>query len=144
MKRCRTCGRRYKDHVNYCVFCGKKLPEEKKPAAAPPPAPKTVCVTYRDEDAERRLLCSAFPALIGRDSSRVDIPVLHPSVSRTHCRLIMADGSLLLEDVGSSNGTFINGARIQEATPVGGRDAVRLGDVEVSIRMTDAGASEEG
>lgn len=51
-----------------------------------------------------------------------------PHVSRYHARLIREDGgNLLLEDTGSTNGTFVNGAQIvkKRVTPT---DHIRLGD----------------
>lgn len=51
-----------------------------------------------------------------------------PHVSRHHARLIREDGgNLLLEDTGSTNGTFVNGAQIvkKRVTPT---DHIRLGD----------------
>lgn len=105
---------------------------------------KIVCVSYIVGGVEKSFQCSTFPALIGRDSSNVDIPILHPSVSRTHCRLLVSDETVLIEDVGSSNGTFINGQRIREATPFTNDDAITIGDVKVCIRTKPATALEEG
>ena len=50
-----------------------------------------------------------------------------PTVSGRHCRLIRTDDGYLLEDLRSTNGTFVNGQRIDRPTPVTRRDRVTLG-----------------
>lgn len=60
---------------------------------------------------------------VGRDLQN-DIVVADVEVSRRHARLIrQADGSYLIEDLGSTNGTFVNGRR------VAGQQALKRGDV---------------
>ena len=60
--------------------------------------------------------------LLGRDLAN-DIPISDPEVSRNHARFVMRDDSIVVEDLGSTNGTFLNGQRI--ASPM----QLRLGDV---------------
>ncbi|MHB8193452.1 MAG: FHA domain-containing protein [Bellilinea sp.] len=50
-----------------------------------------------------------------------------PGVSRRHARLIQQDQGYLLEDLGSSNGTFVNGERISTGVQLKNGDEVRLG-----------------
>ncbi|MCA1686518.1 MAG: FHA domain-containing protein, partial [Planctomycetia bacterium] len=65
--------------------------------------------------------------VIGGDPD-CDLVVDVPSVSRHHCRLSRRrDGSFVVEDLGSTNGTFVNGQRIASETLVGREDAVTLG-----------------
>src|SRR5215470_9355438 len=64
--------------------------------------------------------------IIGSGSD-CDIVVAQPRVSRRHCRFTeLADG-YLVEDLGSSNGTYVNGERIAEAMRVSAGDAITLG-----------------
>ena len=56
-----------------------------------------------------------------------DIVVTNPTVSRHHCRLTRDGEGFLLEDLGSTNGTFVNGEKIAAPTRVGREDAVTLG-----------------
>ena len=49
--------------------------------------------------------------ILGRDLSN-DIVVNAPEVSRRHARLILEEGGYILEDLGSTNGTFIRGQRL--------------------------------
>ena len=57
-----------------------------------------------------------------------DIVVDRPSVSRHHCRLTrLPDGSYTVEDLGPTNGTYVNGQRILVESTVSRRDAITLG-----------------
>ena len=55
-----------------------------------------------------------LPTTIGR-SRDADLTVAHPMVSRHHCEIFEADGALMVRDLGSLNGTFVNGERVSEA-----------------------------
>lgn len=66
-----------------------------------------------------------------------DIHLNHGSVSKVHAALVMnREGTLLVADTGSTNGTYINGRRIAygEARPIEDGDVVTFGDVEVRLR----------
>ncbi len=64
--------------------------------------------------------------LIGADA-RCDVVVDRPVVSARHCRLTETGDGFLLEDLNSSNGTFVNGRRIDSPVSVSQRDSVTLG-----------------
>ena len=55
-------------------------------------------------------------------------------ISRRHCALNMDDGNLSIRDLGSSNGTFVNGKRIDEADLVAG-DKVSLGPLNFVVQI---------
>ena len=66
-----------------------------------------------------------------------DLQLEHPSVSKIHSALVMnREGTLLVADTGSTNGTFINGRRISygEARHIEDGDVVSFGDVEVRFK----------
>jgi CheY-like chemotaxis protein len=58
-------------------------------------------------------------------------------VSRKHARLIMRDNRLVLEDLGSSNGTYINGQHIGVLSPVRVRDGdhIKLGSLSLQVHF---------
>ena len=102
-------------------------------------AVKEFCFRPVVEGPGRPVICVSpgQSKVIGR-SSEADAVVDEPSLSRQHARLTMApDGAVTVEDLGSTNGVFINGAQRRVATLVVG-DTVRLGGLEFK---TDTGRS---
>jgi two-component system, NtrC family, sensor kinase len=71
-------------------------------------------------DKGRRFELPDAPALVGRESR--SIPLTDNTVSRRHCELLPENGDWVLKDLGSSNGSYVNGARIH------GEHALKLGD----------------
>ncbi|MGC3957877.1 MAG: FHA domain-containing protein [Verrucomicrobiota bacterium] len=72
----------------------------------------------------------------GRDPEN-HFPVNHPTVSARHAELILTADGVLLRDLDSTNGTFINDAIVKQAVLQPGQK-LRLGDVEFVIDTTDA------
>jgi ABC-type multidrug transport system ATPase subunit len=68
----------------------------------------------------------AYAWIIGA-AEACDIRQTSPYVSGKHCRLEYADGRWTLEDLGSRNGTFVNGVLLQGRTPITRNDAITLG-----------------
>lgn len=64
---------------------------------------------------------------IGRDISN-DIVISDVEVSRKHARLIMQSGGFVLEDFGSTNGTFVNGQRLVSPRVLRGGETIMLGE----------------
>jgi DNA-binding winged helix-turn-helix (wHTH) protein len=57
------------------------------------------------------------------------------SVSRRHARILISEGQARLEDLGSKNGTFLNGRKITSAVALADTDEIRLGLVPMTIRV---------
>ncbi|MGH8907531.1 MAG: FHA domain-containing protein [Egibacteraceae bacterium] len=76
---------------------------------------------------------SARSTVVGR-SHEATIPVGDSSVSRKHFRLIVDDGVWTVEDVGSTNGTFVDEQPIQEATAIHPGTIVRAGASLFQVR----------
>jgi pSer/pThr/pTyr-binding forkhead associated (FHA) protein len=75
---------------------------------------------------------------IGRHPDN-EVQIDSMAVSRHHCQLARGDhGGWTVEDLGSNNGTFVNGSRIAERSPVRDGDVLSIGKFQVSFR--DAGA----
>lgn len=64
---------------------------------------------------------------LGRDITN-DITINDPEVSRHHMRLTRGAGGFTLEDLGSTNGTFVNGQRLTGAKPLNNGDMIGLGE----------------
>jgi hypothetical protein len=67
------------------------------------------------------------PLVIGR-GREVTLTLPHPLVSRNHCEIDESDGYLVVRDLGSLNGTFINNERVAEAVLPPG-DLLTIGTV---------------
>jgi serine phosphatase RsbU (regulator of sigma subunit) len=63
----------------------------------------------------RRLKLDAEPITIGRDPS-CDMALSSPDVSRRHCRLQLVAGEVFVTDLRSTNGTYVDGKRIEDST----------------------------
>ncbi len=70
--------------------------------------------------------------VIGRDPS-CEIPLDDPTVSNNHARLSYHHGQWWLEDLHSTNGTFLNGEAVSAPLVVTGGDVVRCGQVELKL-----------
>ncbi len=83
--------------------------------------------------------------IIGR-SSECDLMIADRFLSRQHARLFKRDGEWLAEDLGSRNGTLLNGQPIQNATRVGPGDDLQLCGSVVKIQVASTGppSSSEG
>jgi adenylate cyclase len=66
-----------------------------------------------------------------------DIPIYDPTISRRHAEVSLSDNGVRVKDLGSSNGTFLNGAKIAEAE-AGPNDVVTFG--KVAFRVKDVTA----
>ena len=59
-----------------------------------------------------RVSLDGKPFFIGRNPSRCSLVLSHKSVSRVHCQIDLASGGWGIKDIGSSYGTYVDGARI--------------------------------
>src|SRR5437867_10963061 len=75
---------------------------------------------------------------LGRNSAN-DIQIEHPSVSSFHCEITCAGDALIVKDLGSTNGTFIESRAIQEGSLAHGQ-RLQLGLVEMILEAAEAPA----
>ena len=68
---------------------------------------------------------------LGREDEN-DFAVPHPSISRHHCEVWLTEDAVLVRDLSSQNGTFVNEERVCEAQVFAGQ-TLRLGDVELVL-----------
>jgi DNA-binding winged helix-turn-helix (wHTH) protein len=80
--------------------------------------------------------------VLGRDPA-LEVCLESSSVSRRHARLHIADGVAMLEDLGSKNGTFVNGQKISTAMRLSDRDQIGVGEVRLRFRILSGQPSTE-
>ena len=77
---------------------------------------------------------------VGR-GPRADFVLDAPLLSRVHCRLVATDDGLAVQDLDSTNGTFVNNARVVKSDLHDG-DRLSLGRLELSVsREAPAGVA---
>jgi pSer/pThr/pTyr-binding forkhead associated (FHA) protein len=90
-------------------------------------------LVFKDDGGEQRSVLLR-PGLnrIGRGSYS-DLFIDHASVSMVHCEVVVEAQGMTLRDLGSTNGTCVNGKRVRFA-PLDIGDVLRVGSVEVAVR----------
>jgi pilus assembly protein CpaF len=78
-----------------------------------------------------------FEVTVGRVRGN-DIVLPKGNVSKHHCRLLSRDGEIVVEDLHSTNGTYVNGRKIGEPTPLAPGDKVFVGDFIMRIAALEA------
>ena len=113
------------------------------PSAAPPMPDIQVAARITQQNGTREIPLVFRPGgrrlNVGRASDN-DLTLNDASVSKIHGALLMtAEGSLLVADTGSTNGTYINGRRIAygESRVIEEGDVIGFGDVEVRLRKSE-------
>lgn len=76
------------------------------------------------------------PIVLGRDSNTATVALEHGAVSRRHAQLAHDGHGWVLTDLGSSNGTWVNGDRIDEPLRVSSPTTIRLGKQDEGADIT--------
>lgn len=100
---------------------------------------KAVLVMFKSDGKRREFPLKPGTHVIGRQKScRIRVPL--PSVSRRHAELVVSDeGDVIVRDLGSSNGTFRNGSRVEES-PLEPGDELRIGPLDLILADGDEAA----
>jgi pSer/pThr/pTyr-binding forkhead associated (FHA) protein len=80
-------------------------------------------------------------AVIGRGAA-ADVSIPDPSVSRRHALARLEGTTVVVEDLGSSNGTQLNGSPVRSATRAEHGDTLKVGAVELELRIEEGGTEE--
>lgn len=91
-------------------------------------------------DFDHGFSVTRFPALVGR-STQCDYVLNHPLVSRRHCSFDLRNGQIVVQDLGSLNGTYVNGTRIKIPVPLHDGDQLDLAYLPYRVCLP---LSEEG
>ncbi|HEX5047706.1 MAG TPA: FHA domain-containing protein [Gammaproteobacteria bacterium] len=111
----------------------ERLKRVESPAPAAEITPSLVCLT---SDQPQRYAINKKTMTIGR-SSQCDIQILTHFVSREHARLTLARDGVVIEDLGSTNGVFVNSVRV-ERHELRHSDLVTVGETQFRFLETMA------
>jgi DNA-binding winged helix-turn-helix (wHTH) protein len=90
----------------------------------------------------RRLALAAGASVVGRDPA-AEVFLDHTSVSRRHARVLLSTDGATIEDLGSRNGTFVNGRPVKGPVPLGDGDVITLGSLTVVVEAPVRAESTE-
>ena len=120
------------------AFSGKAVEEREETS----PAARSPVFAYRLFCGPREIALDDGESVIGRDPG-VTVYVDRTSVSRRHARIAIAGGRATIEDLGSKNGTTVEGTRIDSAVTLRDGSSFRIGSVEFAFRIFPLSGSTE-
>jgi len=116
------------------------VPEDEPTRRDTPPSPEAAplaSLLFRSGDFKGRRLPIKVPVVnIGRGDYN-DIVLGDPSVSTMHAKLQRREAVWILTDLGSTNGTFVEGERLSGETPLSPGTTLRFGDVTALFEPLD-------
>jgi two-component system response regulator AtoC len=105
--------------------------------ALPAPAPGPRLLVFQGALPVPHKLTDGKTVVLGR-ADDVEIKVEHASLSRKHARVTVTGEQIVVEDLGSTNGTRVRGERIAQATPVNAGEVFHLGGVACAVELVSA------
>ncbi len=102
--------------------------------------PETPVLTLDGPEGRHRFALVGDDIIIGR-SPQCDIAIGHKSVSRRHIKLSLVKGQMAVEDLGSQNGTRLNGHVIDGETPFQFGDEIQVSDFTLKITQMQNASS---
>jgi serine phosphatase RsbU (regulator of sigma subunit) len=90
-------------------------------------------VLLKGPDAGRQFLLHPTGSVIGRQADST-VCLESQAVSRHHARILCDNGSFFVEDLNSSNGTYLNGKRVLQRVPLTTEDTLQVGPYFFSLR----------
>jgi pSer/pThr/pTyr-binding forkhead associated (FHA) protein len=98
-------------------------------------------IMFRADGQRKSFSVTRDITVIGRRED-ADLRIPLGDVSRKHCRLIVDGDNIRCEDLGSSNGTYRNGERVQQAELTAG-DTLQVGPVVFVLQVDGTPADDE-
>jgi len=138
------CGRKLKldpGHLGAsvpCPACGDAISLHCADATSPPERMTFALVVDQGPErvGEQMFLGGSKPMTVGKSADH-HIRLPGAAVSRRHCRLVPLGDAWVVQDLGSSNGTFVNQQRATECNLADG-DVLRIGEYRLVCREADA------
>lgn len=123
---CTFCGYQNKSKSKFCSSCGNRLADESY----------MVCriLVLGEGETRREYLVSSAERYLGRDEGN-DIVLDDEEVSARHARVIFTEGLFWVEDLQTTNGTFVNGERILGPMRLQNEDLIKIGRTILQFRV---------
>ncbi|HEY2941277.1 MAG TPA: FHA domain-containing protein [Vicinamibacteria bacterium] len=119
------------------AFCGAATE-----AGAGSPEGSGPALVYRLLWGAREIELGAGANVLGREPGCA-VWVDAPGVSRRHARITVTDAKAVLEDMGSKNGTYLRGRKLERAAALADGDPIALGTALMTIRVLRQGGSTD-
>jgi pSer/pThr/pTyr-binding forkhead associated (FHA) protein len=123
---CPACTHENRPGAFFCAQCGTKVHFDAEPRGR--------FVRMNGPHQDRKLDIPTPVCVVGRDPSAT-LRLEEDSVSKLHARLQLTDEGFEIEDLESSNGTFVNGRRVHGRAPIRSGDLIRVGAVILKLEM---------
>jgi pSer/pThr/pTyr-binding forkhead associated (FHA) protein len=123
--------------VIYLDLVGPRVPRAAAAQSTPAPRkrrqqPRELVVTEGD-GAARTYPMAEEPIRIGR-SDACQVVLQDTYASQVHARVFPKDGEWFVEDLGSTNGTYLNRVKVGQPSPVGTGDEIRIGKTTLALK----------
>ncbi len=149
---CKYCGAKFsRPNAAFCAACGRAVQAD----SSLPPASAfnqtrvlgatAQLIVQEPGQIERPVLLSRPLMIVGRDPAS-DIVTQNPAVSRRHAQIEQRGTEHWLTDLGSTNGTSVNGSKIAASHKLSNGDMIRMGDARgnsVGFIYQAAGAADQ-
>ena len=103
------------------------------PADRAPSAASVFSLEWND----RRLVLNEGDNIVGRNPVRCSVCIDEPRVSGRHAKIVVSGDHATIEDLESTNHTFVGGVRLTAPRPLVNGDVIRLGGPDVTFRRSD-------
>ena len=122
---CVYCGGEIKSTGSFCKFCGSGILKDRGPSAK---------LIFLEGEIPKEYLISQQERFLGRDDSN-DIVLDDDQVSGRHIRIGYEGGEFRVRDMGTTNGTFVNGERIGGSVILKNEDLVKIGGTIIKLMV---------
>lgn len=122
---CSHCGHQNKNESTFCTFCGNRLPDNRYIIGR---------LRLLGKEETREYLIAEVDRYIGRDAGN-DIVIDDAEMSAQHAKIWFEGQGFWVEDLRSTNGTFVNGERLREPTRLRDEDLLKMGRTLLKFKI---------
>lgn len=126
MIRCAQCGHPNREDNLFCTHCGTNRSKDGSVLAH--------LVAMSADSGPRSYRLSTCPLRIGRGESN-DIVVGEEHVSKEHASVFYEENEFWIEDLESTNGTYVNGKRIEHRAALRNEDLIKIGTMILKLKL---------